>query len=54
MSPLDLRRVFLRQQTVMSASSLPLLLYETLEVGSEEDEGWRSLIYCLWYPCVGE
>jgi hypothetical protein len=32
-----LRRVLLRQRTCMSASSLPLLLCETLEVGEARD-----------------
>jgi hypothetical protein len=32
-----LRRVLLRQRTGMSASSLPLLLYKTLEVGEARD-----------------
>jgi hypothetical protein len=42
MSPPDaqgLRRVLLQEQTDMSASSLPLLLYKTLEVGETSDEG---------------
>jgi hypothetical protein len=34
-----LRRVLLRQRTDMSACSLLLLLYETLEVGETMDEG---------------
>jgi hypothetical protein len=38
-SCLSLRRVFLRQRTCMPASSLPLLLYETLEVGETSDGG---------------
>jgi hypothetical protein len=33
-----LRRVLLRERTGMSASFLPLLLYETLEVGKARDE----------------
>ena len=40
MSPPDaqvFRRVLLRQRTGMSTSSLPLLLYETLEVGEARD-----------------
>ena len=36
---LGLRRVLLRQRTSMPASSLPLLLYETLEVGEARDGG---------------
>jgi hypothetical protein len=43
---LGLRRVLLRQRTGMPASSLPFLLYKTLEVGRR---GMGSLIYCLWY-----
>jgi hypothetical protein len=34
-----LRRVLLRQRTDMSASSLPLLLYKTLEVEETSDKG---------------
>jgi hypothetical protein len=34
-----LRRVLLRQRTGMTASSLPLLLYETLKVGKVSDVG---------------
>ena len=40
-----LRRVLLRQRT-LSASSLLLLLYETLEVGEARDEG-------LWFAVYG-
>jgi hypothetical protein len=35
----SLRRVLLRQRTGMSVSSLPLLLYETLEMGEARDRG---------------
>jgi hypothetical protein len=34
-----LRRILLRQRTCMPASFLPLLLYETLEVGEARDGG---------------
>jgi hypothetical protein len=34
-----LRRVLLRQRTGISTSSLPLLLYETFEVGEASDGG---------------
>jgi hypothetical protein len=36
---LGLRRVLLQQRTGIPASSLPLLLYETLEVGEARDGG---------------
>jgi hypothetical protein len=36
---LGIRRVLLRQRTCMLASSLPFLLYETLEAGEARDGG---------------